>query len=279
MHPALIAFLSSFGGVTALVGLLHLVPKLGAAGQALSRAACRAPLLDVVVFSLTVGPWISGSIIGGFAGFGAALGGQILALGVWCLAHEAAHPAARKSPRIVSALNRAVGRTRNHAGLWITAPAVPIFWGLRAGEIFLWPVLQRTMGFPKLKQSEWVNVTRHKFDGLVGHDRIWCLYCDWMTGVYSLAGEMLRHVESFWCPIRFLDPTKCSKCSVEFPDVKEHWIPETGSVADAAELVEASYAGRDRRWLAAREPTSVTVEGKPMRVETPSAPSTSTPAR
>ena len=47
-----------------------------------------------------------------------------------------------------------------------------------------------------------------KVEGLVGHDRIWCLYCDWMTGVWSLGTEMLRNVESFWCPLRFSSDAK-----------------------------------------------------------------------
>lgn len=260
--------ISTVVGLWGLLVLLHGLPRLGGVGRALSAAASRAPMLDVVVFAMTVAPWIVGAAWAGWAGFGASLLGQVMTLGSWCLVHEAAHPDARRSPRMVGALNRAVGRARNHAGLWITAPAVPIFWGIRAGEIFLWPVLRATMGFPRLKQSEWVNVTRHKFDGLIGHDRIWCLYCDWMTGVYSLGAEMLRHVESFWCPIRFLDPTKCAKCVREFPDVASHWIPETGTVAEAAELLERSYSASDRRWLAQREGAMVTVEGKPVTART-----------
>ena len=39
---------------------------------------------------------------------------------------------------------------------------------------------------------------------VIGHALIWCLYCDWMTGVWSLGTEMLRNVESFWYPIRLL---------------------------------------------------------------------------
>ncbi|MEO0482021.1 MAG: hypothetical protein AAF138_00155 [Planctomycetota bacterium] len=263
MPIALTVFLSVLGGLLAFTAGLHLIPKLGAVGQKLSAWGCRAPGLDLVVFTLTGAPWITGAIWAGWQGFGAAIGAQFVAVFAWSLAHEAAHPEAKRSPRIVDALNKTVGRLRNHAGLWLTAPAVPIFWGLRAGEVLFWPVLRATMGFPKLKQSDWVNVTRHKFDGLVGHDRIWCLYCDWMTGVYSLAGEMLRHVESFWCPIKFLDPGKCAKCVREFPDVATHWIPETGTVADAAALLEKSYADAERSWMGSPARATVTIEGKP----------------
>ena len=56
-------------------------------------------------------------------------------------------------------------------------------------------------------------------------DLIWCLYCDWMTGVYAFGGEMLRNVESFWCPIRFYDGKKCENCKIDFPDI-EKWASE-----------------------------------------------------
>ncbi|MEZ6162889.1 MAG: hypothetical protein R3B67_00435 [Phycisphaerales bacterium] len=110
-------------------------------------------------------------------------------------------------------------------------------------------------------------MSRHKFDGLVGHDLIWCLYCDWMTGVWSLGSEMLRNVESFWCPIRFLDDKKCANCSVDFPDVMNAWVPSDGSMGDVTELLERKYAGlgSGTPWFGHPEQGGLTVEGK--RVE------------
>ena len=99
------------------------------------------------------------------------------------------------------------------------------------------------MRLPKYRTAEWVNVSRHKFEGLVGHDLIWCLYCDWMTGVWSLGTEMLRNVESFWCPIRFRSDKKCENCAIDFPDVNGGWAPEDGTMADVVKAHADHYPG------------------------------------
>ncbi|HRK17124.1 MAG TPA: hypothetical protein PK490_22775, partial [Prosthecobacter sp.] len=121
----------------------------------------------------------------------------------WSLLHEAFNPQIRKHPRIISVLNRRVGAVRNLSAVYWTAWVVPVFWLVRMAQILVYPALIWLVESPRYRHAEWVNVSRHKFTGLVGHDLIWCLYCDWMTGVWSLGGEMLRNVESFWCPIRF----------------------------------------------------------------------------
>src|SRR5207237_9059785 len=102
------------------------------------------------------------------------------------------------------------GPVRNYAAVRWAAWVLPLCSALRAAEIFVYPMLTWTVGLPKYESGDWVNVSRHKFCGLIGHDLIWCLYCDWMTGVWSLGTEMLRNVESFWCPIRFASATKCA---------------------------------------------------------------------
>ncbi|MBK7405799.1 MAG: hypothetical protein IPJ41_14560 [Phycisphaerales bacterium] len=99
--------------------------------------------------------------------------------------------------------------------MWWTALAVPVFWVIRVAECIVYPPLTWLVRLPKYKPAEWVNVSRHKFEGLVGHDLIWCL-CDWMTGIWALGGEMLRNVETFWCPIRFDSAKKCENCKHDF---------------------------------------------------------------
>ena len=80
MHTALRPFLLVANGTTAgllaVVGLLHLVPRLGNVGRRLSEALCRAPGLDALVLYLTVLPLIVGPIFGGWAGLAGALAGQ-----------------------------------------------------------------------------------------------------------------------------------------------------------------------------------------------------------
>ncbi len=273
MSPSLTILLVTLAAMLFGAGLLHLVPRLGPGGRALSGALSRAPLLDIVVTYFTVAPLIAGPIAGARlspetpwlgAGLGLLAGvlGQIAAVMVWTVLHELAHPEARRGPRIVHTLNRKVGRVRNHAAVWWTAWAVPVFWVIRMAQYFVYPPLTWLVRLPRYRASEWVNVSRHKFRGLVGHDLIWCLYCDWMTGVWSLGGEMLRNVESFWCPIRFDSGKKCDNCRVDYPDIAGGWVAADADMAAVARVLDEKYPGPGgtNAWFG--HPARLTVEGK-----------------
>jgi hypothetical protein len=260
-------YLTSATASSLLLGaaMLHLLPKLGSPGKAISAWLCRGIGLDLMITYFTVAPMIVGLIILGWLGLVAAIVGQVVGLMVWIQLHELTHPAARKGPRIVHALNRSVGRFRNHTALWITALAVPLFWLVRVGEWVIYPPLTWVVRLPAYKSAEWVNVSRHKFEGLVGHDLIWCLYCDWMTGIWSLGTEMLRNVESFWCPIRFYDNKKCENCKTDFPDIDNGWVKADGDMAEVVDLLETKHAEGDHSWFG--HPGRITIEGKPQAGE------------
>lgn len=274
MPPLLCFFLWTLGAVLAAAACFHVLWRLGSPGRAICDACSRAPLLDAVVFGFTHGPWIGAGAIWWrhsdrsacwfFAYLGTAIGAQVVALVLWSWAHELAHPKARKGPRIVHTLNRRVGWFRNHAAVWWTALAVPIFTMVRIGELVIYPPLVWLVRFPRYPMGQWINVSRQKFEGLVGYDLIWCLYCDWMTGVWSLGSEMLRNVESFWCPIRFSSPEKCANCSVDFPDVGRDWVkpPPEGSMGEVTALLEKKYPGPggENSWFG--HTTRLTVDGK-----------------
>lgn len=233
-------------------GLLHLLPKLGGAGRAVAGMLQHAPGLDVMVTFFTVLPWLLGVIFHGWLGLLAGVAGQMVTLHVWCVLHELANRSVVKGPRIVKVLNSRVGRVRNHTAVWITALAVPLFWLVRLAEWVVYTPLIILVRFPKYNQKEWVNVSRQKFEGLVGWDLIWCLYCDWMTGIWSLGTEMLRNVESFWCPIRFDSAKKCENCRIDFPDLDNGWIPADGNISDVAKRLEEKYpkvTGRPYGWF------------------------------
>ena len=258
------------GSLVAVLGgamLLHLIAAMGSVGRGIMGWFSRAPGLDLLVTWFTVLPWLVGGIVFGWMGLLGGLEGQVVGLVLWCWGHELANrKKIQKGARIVTVLNRLVGRPRNHIALWVTALAVPLFWVVRIGEWVIYPPLIVLVKFPRYPMGEWVNVSRHKFDGLVGHDLIWCLYCDWMTGVWSLGSEMLRNVESFWCPIRFLDDKKCANCSVDFPDVLTTWAKPDGSMKDVTEILERKYGslGKDERytWFGHPDRVELTVEGK-----------------
>src|SRR5437868_4868444 len=170
-----------------------------------------------------------------------------------------------------SMMPRAMNPTLLHLlnAFWITtaatialAGALSIFWAIRITQMTLWWTLPVLLDFPRYKQSDWINVSRQKFDGLVGHDLVWCLYCDWMTGVYSLGAEMLRNVESFWCPIRFYEGKKCANCAVDFPDIDNGWVENGKSMADVVDKLEEMYTATPRAWFG--HPARLTVRGKPI---------------
>jgi hypothetical protein len=264
MHYFLWTFLSvaavTLVALLAVAGLLHLIPRLGSSGQRIAQLLICAPVLDWLVIYVTVIPLIVGPIAGGWAGLLGGVVGQVMAVFVWVQLHELVNRQAVRGPRIVKSLNRIVGRWRNHAALWLTAIVAPGFSLVRLAEILCYPLLSQLVSLPKYNHSEWVNVSRQKFQGLVGHDLIWCLYCDWMTGVWSLGTEMLRNVESFWCPIRFYDGKKCQNCAIDFPDVDDGWIPANGTMSQVAQTIESMHGDGDRAWFGKR--VRLTVGGR-----------------
>ncbi len=248
------------GGLMLLTLVLHLLPRFGAVGRAAARFCTRAPGLDLVITAYTAAPWVIGLWLQGWRGGLVGVLAQAITLIVWARLHEAVSPKRPDSQRISRTLNQIVGTARNHLAVWWTALAVPIFLFIRIGELVIYPPLTWLIRLPKYKTGEWINVSRQKFDGLVGYDLAWCLYCDWMTGVWSLGSEMLRNVESFWCPIRFLDPSKCENCKTDFPDVSAGWVPSDGTMEDVTAVLREKYPGPggDNPWF--NHPVRLTVE-------------------
>lgn len=238
MHRLVITCLIVICLEISLISLLMVMPKLGYFGKNISEACTKAPTLDLIVSTFTWFPWLIGGLVAGWGGFVGAVIGQIGAMQLWIFIHESIHKNPPGTPRIVSYINQRFGWWQNHLGLWITSLSLPVFFTLRLAQIFVYPFLIWLLGFPVYKHSDWINVSRHKFDGLVGHDLIWCWYCDWMTGVYSLGAEMLRNVESFWCPIRFDDDKKCENCKLDFPDIDGGWVAASGTMEDVVKTLD-----------------------------------------
>ncbi len=267
MNPLVQIYLATIAAILLGAGILQLIPKLGKPGSKFSNWLCYAPALDFVVFYFTALPTVISTIVAGWLGLAVAVAGQFTGMLLWTTLHELAHPAARKGPRIFPTLNKIVGRWRNHFAVWWTAWAVPGFWMIRLVQYFAYPVLTWTVRLPKYRDREWINLSRHKFNGLVGYDLIWCLYCDWMTGVWSLGSEMLRNVESFWCPIRFDSTKKCDNCKGDFPDIVGGWIKADGTMEDVQALLKSKYSTGEKSnpWFG--HSARLTVEGEEIEQE------------
>jgi hypothetical protein len=249
MHTFIWIFLAILSGETILLLFLHLVPRLGGLGKNITAILTQAPGLDLIVSLFLWIPWVIGGIIDSWLGLLAAIAAQFLVMQSWIFVHELSHRKTASGSRIHGFLNQKFGWWRNNVALWATALAVPVFFVIRFAEVFVYPILVWVLDFPNYKHHEWVNVSRQKFQGLIGKDLIWCLYCDWMTGVYSLGAEMLRNVESFWCPIRFYDGKKCDNCKLDFPDIEGGWIAADGTMDDVEELLKEKYGEEQRSWF------------------------------
>ncbi|MGK7897245.1 MAG: hypothetical protein AB4372_27405 [Xenococcus sp. (in: cyanobacteria)] len=240
--------------VTSLItgaGFLHLLPRLGKVGREISDWFCYAPGIDLALTYFMLIPITVGVITSGWRGLGIALLAELTTLWLWIFAHELTHQEELRQANIHRTMSNIVGKWQNHAAVWITALAIPVFWAVRFAEIIVYPPLTKLIKLPKYEAKDWVNVSRNKFAGLVGYDLIWCLYCDWMTGVWSLGTEMLRNVESFWCPIRFYSEKKCENCQLDFPDVANGWVAANGTMEDVTKLLESKYipTQEERAWF------------------------------
>lgn len=153
---------STLVGIAGFAGLLHLIPRLGAAGTAISAWFCRAPGLDLVVSLFT---WMPPTVLGivlGWRGVVGSIIGQVLGMLVWMFAHELGNRKRANGPRIVTFINRTVGRLNNHIALWATAAALPCFILIRAAELCVYPILTLLVGLPRYRHADWVNVSRQK---------------------------------------------------------------------------------------------------------------------
>jgi len=206
-----------------------------------------APWLDLVVSYFIWIPWVAGYWLVGWRGILGALFAQFVFLHAFCALDRVLRGQGGRT--LEGAHAKKLGWVRNEIALLLTVPAVVVFFLVRAAEILFYPPMAWMAKMPRYETAEWINLSRHKFDGLVGHDLVWCWYCDWMTGVWALGSEMLRNVESFWCPIRFCEDCKNCHVATDFPDVQK-WCAAQGSIEDAVKVFEEQYGDRqENSWF------------------------------
>lgn len=233
--PPVIHFFTVLGGIFLGLAVAAVFTRLA---YAVTDKIAQAPGLDFFISLFTWMPWVAGALWTGWSGVAAAVVAQLLFLHAFCLVHRALR--GRKGRTLTDAQGRVLGPVRNQLCLLVQTPAIIAFVGVRAAELLLYPPIAALGRLPTYKHSEWVNLSRHKYDGLIGYDLLWCWYCDWMTGLWCLGSEMLRNIESFWCPIRFRSDIKNRNASIDFPDV-EKWAPANGTMEDAVQAFEKHY--------------------------------------
>lgn len=202
----------------------------------------RPPVIDLVVAMFTLIPWIVGWVIGvrignhwlgGFLGLAVTVAAQLATLELFDLVHRRLGP--KSSLHINATVNKLYGGWRSRLGLWATVPTIPGFMIVRFFEYAGYYPLVVLLGFKRYRHGDYIAVSRHKIENLVGADLIWCLYCDWMTGQWSLGTEMLNQVETFWCPLAFADKEKCAKCA-QFFDMNQ-WAPSNTDAAGMEKVI------------------------------------------
>lgn len=241
-------FLILAGGIFIFLGFAALLTRFA---YSVTEKIAQAPLLDGFVSLFTWIPWLLGFYVSRWSGLGAAVIAQILFLHAFCLVHRKLR--GRTGRTLTDAQGRVLGPIRNQLCLLVQTPAIFVFVAIRMAEIILYPLIAALGRLPTYRQSEWVVLSRHKYDGLIGYDLLWCWYCDWMTGLWCLGSEMLRNIESFWCPIQFESPIKNRNVAIDFPDLKE-WAPADGTMEDAVRLIEKHYrSDTPNRWWGHRD--------------------------
>ncbi|RMH26782.1 MAG: hypothetical protein D6693_06535 [Planctomycetota bacterium] len=217
--------------------------------------------VDAAIGAFTLGPFavalaIPAARAGGPVAWGVApLVSSLVYLALWCVADERIR-GERGGFRIRRYWIRRDGWLRYALG-WSILLAVPVFWMVRLAQVVVYPMLNVAWGLPRLRTRDYIALSRHKTEGLVGADYLFCLYCEWMTGLWSLGTEMLRHLESMWCPLRFGRADQCERCAATFPDIRE-WAPAEGGMAGVERFYELHYEGAplgDRAHLGARGAT------------------------
>lgn len=188
-------------------------------------------------------PWVLCFYVGAWQGLGICLLAQIVSLEIFSVSHTIFRR--YRGAKIRHALDEIVGPVRNHLGLLITLMILPIMWIIRVGQLTIYPLQVLTLGFPWYKHREWVSVSRQKFEGLVGHDLVWCLFCEWVLSIYSFGAEMIRNNESWWCPIQFHDQDKCAKCVGDFPDLNI-WVKPEGSMQEVKDHLLNRYCPKKK---------------------------------
>ncbi len=251
MNQLMLLYLGLVVSLIIGAGFFHILPWLNKPGREIADWFCYAPGIDLALAYFMLIPLIIGLLALGWSGLGIGLLAELSALWLWIIVHELTHQEQWHQAKIHRTISNIAGKWQNHLAVWITTLAIPIFWTVRLGELLIYPPLTKLVKLPKYDDKDWVNVSRHKFEGLVGYDLIWCLYCDWMTGVWSLGTEMLRNVESFWCPIRFYSEKKCENCQLDFPDVANGWVEANRTMEDVTKLLESKYTPiqEERAWF------------------------------
>jgi hypothetical protein len=212
-----------------------------------SENIVRASFLDLLISIFTWIPWAVGFFLNGRIGMLSALFSQFLGIYVFCFLDRAIR--GKPADTLTAAQGRVIGPLRNHLALLATTPATVAFLAVRLTEMIVYPPVAWLAKLPTYQTSDWVNLSRHKYHGLTGPDLLWCWYCDCMTGLWALGSEMLRNIESFWCPIRFRDEAKNRNAATDFPDV-EKWAPADAGVEEAIKVFEEHYDGkRKNSWF------------------------------
>ena len=79
----------------------------------------------------------------------------------------------------------------------------------------LWVTIYQSMCFPlyripKVRRSRYIIVDRHNLTYLHSIEKINCIYCGYVGGVFTYVREIAARTEQYWCPIKharkILDP-------------------------------------------------------------------------
>jgi hypothetical protein len=79
-------------------------------------------------------------------------------------------------------------------------------------------------GIPRVRRSTYIVVDRHHLGYLNGIEKLNCIYCGYVNGVFAYVREVAGRTEQYWCPIRHASRVRSPHLQyrnfVEFGDAK-----------------------------------------------------------
>ena len=143
----------------------------------------------------------------------------------------------------------------NFFAFFLTAPLI---WLNFIPAVFMHLVLElyhqvnfRKYGIPLVNSKEYFKVDRHKLKYLNPLEKLFCMYCGYMNGLYPYAAKIASETERHWCAIRhrksdmkeFIEP-EYQKSFAEYGNPEEWKKHKVHKWTDKLRLKKPSKEGK-----------------------------------
>lgn len=101
----------------------------------------------------------------------------------------------------------------------------------------------RLYGIARIRRSDYIVIDRHQLAYLNSIEKLNCVYCGYMNGLFAYGRELASRTEQYWCPIkharRVLDTHSRYALFADYGDAENYHIRQ-------AELQQGLIEGNDK---------------------------------